>query len=91
MNHKNDRNKTGNGLKCCQSNDSLTSITADNNDTISNTFNKLMTNEKLQVFTGQQQKLNKTSFPKRQPVDVEFEDITYTATEINLRQFKLGK
>lgn len=101
MNGKDERNKpninnNSNGLKCCQSNDSLTSVSSTddiNNGTISETFNKfiLTSPTKLQPFTNQTEKLNKTGFPKRPPVNIEFENITYKATQINLKQLKLGE
>lgn len=79
-------NKGGSPLNCCQSNDSLTSTSTDQDDAIKicEAMNNFVISPKRKPSMNN--RIKKT-FPKRPPVDLKFEDITYTSTEWKFKKW----
>lgn len=81
-----------NPLKCCQSSDSLTSISTTGDLKLCEALNNFVitpTLNKMTVFSHNNLQKPAT-FPKRPPIDLTFEKISFTATKWNFRKFKLG-
>ncbi|XP_018573014.1 ATP-binding cassette sub-family G member 4 [Anoplophora glabripennis] len=77
-------------LKCCQSNDSLTSLSADDDDGVvcetKNVFVTTPENNNNRFLQAQMK--NQHHFPKKQAVDLKFENITFTSWSWSITKFK---
>ncbi|KAG5878504.1 hypothetical protein JTB14_035178 [Gonioctena quinquepunctata] len=94
---KDDRSKcstSGSSLKCCQFNDSSTSVSAEDKSVLCETKNDFMinpqencdNNNEIHVLHGNMK--NGHVFAKKQAIDLEFEDITFSSTTWSFSKFK---
>lgn len=83
MTGNNEKNKGVNPLTCCQSNDSLTSQSTNNDVNICEALNNFVISPTVKISAFTQSSFRKQSeahFPKRPPIDVKFENLIFTAT-----------
>lgn len=93
---KEERAASSSPLRCCQSNDSLTSASS-TNEQLCETKNKYVispkkescnNNNKYQLVNSE---VKKYHFPKKQACDVNFQDITYTTWTWSMMKFQKRK
>lgn len=88
---------TSSPLKCCQSNDSLVSVSQD--DTIvcetTNSYVKVPTTDVMEPLNNNviipENMKSHYIFPKRQKVDLEFKDVTFSSTSWSMTKFERGE
>ncbi|KAK9869923.1 hypothetical protein WA026_006020 [Henosepilachna vigintioctopunctata] len=97
MAHTKDDNKI-NPLQCCHSNNSLTSVATDDENnsfggdkqpvSLKDRSEEIVNNNNVFHLLEQDEKYH---FPKRQAVDVRFENITFQASTWSVTKFKRGE
>lgn len=77
---------------CCQS-DNISTDCGSSMEDLDNSSNRSTTRGNNNVLYHQDSLLDsgKYCFPKRDPVDVEFKDLRFTASKFNISKFKFGK
>lgn len=98
MSTKEDKNRSGNALKCCQSNDSITSVNVNNASDVKTKTSPFLTSLLPSSPSDAPNNNNKKMcdmksehhFPKRQTVDLEFQNITFTSWSWSMTRFQKG-